>query len=143
MSKHYFDVYEFSNLKTIGEKIKKARKEKKITQKELGKLISKTSSSIQKYEYGLTSIPLEVLEKIAKVLQLPLNHFLPIEYQDTEKEELEEYFEMETARKRYEIQKFLEHNYNLKDDDKRLLSKMISDLIDILIDTYVNRKDFI
>lgn len=143
MGKHYFDNSESSNQKIIGEKIKKARKDKKITQGELGKLISKTSSSIQKYEYGLTSIPLEVLEKIAKVLQLPLNHFLPTEYQDIEKEELEECFVVEAARKRYEIQKFLECNYNLNDDDKRLLSKIISDLIDTLINTYINKEEYI
>ena len=69
---------EKNSQKIIGEKIKRTRKEKKITQTELANLINKTPSSIQKYEYGLTSIPFEVLEKIAKVLGKPLSFFLPI-----------------------------------------------------------------
>lgn len=58
--------------KKIGEKIKKARKEKKITQKQLAELIEKTESSIRKYEKGLIQIPGDVLEKIAKVLDISL-----------------------------------------------------------------------
>lgn len=52
----------------IGKNIKKLRKEKKLTQKQLGSLIGKTESSIQKYESGVTEIPRSVLEKIAAVL---------------------------------------------------------------------------
>ena len=40
----------------------------KLTQKQLGQLIGKTESSIQKYESGKTEIPRSVLEKIASVL---------------------------------------------------------------------------
>lgn len=58
--------------KKIGEKIKKSRSEKKITQKELAELIEKTESSIRKYEKGLIQIPGDVLEKIAKVLDISL-----------------------------------------------------------------------
>lgn len=58
--------------KKIGEKIKKSRSEKKITQKQLAELIEKTESSIRKYEKGLIQIPGDVLEKIAKVLDISL-----------------------------------------------------------------------
>ena len=54
----------------IGENIKKFRKIKGVTQKELGSLIGKTESSIQKYECGSTEIPLSVLELIADSLDL-------------------------------------------------------------------------
>lgn len=52
----------------IGSKIKKLRKEKKMTQSQLAEKIGKTESSIRKYEKGLIEIPLSVLEDIAKVL---------------------------------------------------------------------------
>ncbi len=54
--------------KIIGYYIQKRRKSMKMTQKQLGELIGKTESSIQKYESGKTEIPRSVLEKIASVL---------------------------------------------------------------------------
>lgn len=56
----------------IGANIKKFRKEQRYTQKELGQLIGKTESSIQKYESGATEVPRSVLESIASVLGLHL-----------------------------------------------------------------------
>ena len=56
----------------IGANIKKFRKEQRYTQKELGKLIGKTESSIQKYESGATEAPRSVLESIASALGLHL-----------------------------------------------------------------------
>lgn len=55
------------NSQEIGKKIKRHRKGK-ITQKELAEKIGKTESSIRKYEKGLVTIPLDVLEQIAVVL---------------------------------------------------------------------------
>lgn len=56
----------------IGLKIKENRKKFKLTQQELGDKIGKTKSSIQKYEKGLTQIPNDVLEKLAKVFQMTI-----------------------------------------------------------------------
>lgn len=58
--------------KYIGFKIKELRTQKKITQKQLGELIGKTESSIQKYECGSVEVPLSVLEKIANVLDISI-----------------------------------------------------------------------
>jgi len=49
--------------------IKKYRKGK-FTQQELADKIGKTESSIRKYEKGLVTIPLDVLNKIATVLEV-------------------------------------------------------------------------
>lgn len=57
---------------TIGSNIKHYRKLNKLTQKELGGLIGKTESSVQKYESGATEIPRSVLYKIASVLDVHL-----------------------------------------------------------------------
>lgn len=54
----------------IGFKIKSIRKSKSITQTQLGNLIGKTLRTIQKYESGEVIPPLEVLQKISKVLNV-------------------------------------------------------------------------
>ena len=55
---------------TLGERIKAARKEKGITQKELADLINKGFSTVQKYEIDVIEPPISVLEKIAKALEI-------------------------------------------------------------------------
>lgn len=65
----------------IGKKIKQYRKGK-MTQRELADLIGKTESSIRKYEKGLVTIPLDVLEKIASVLGVTAVQLIGNEYFD-------------------------------------------------------------
>ncbi|MBU5337499.1 helix-turn-helix domain-containing protein [Intestinibacter bartlettii] len=57
-----------------GELIKKYRKEKKITQKQLASLIGKAEITIRKYESGALVPPLETLYSIAKVLEIPVEN---------------------------------------------------------------------
>lgn len=64
--------------KIIGANIRKYRKQNKLTQTELGKLIGKTESSIRKYERGYVIIPLDVLDKIANVLNVPTYQIIDI-----------------------------------------------------------------
>lgn len=60
----------------LGKRIKKYRKEKGITQKELAKRIGKSYSLVQKYELDITQPPLEVIIKIADVLEVPIEELL-------------------------------------------------------------------
>lgn len=53
----------------IGKRIKQFRKGK-MTQKELAEKIGKAESSIRKYEKGLVTIPLDVLQDIANALNI-------------------------------------------------------------------------
>lgn len=54
---------------TIGERIRAAREEKKMTQEELGTICGTTKQSIFKYETGvITNIPRDKMEKIASAL---------------------------------------------------------------------------
>lgn len=57
-----------------GELIKKYRKEKKITQKQLASLIGKAEITIRKYESGALVPPLETLYSIAKALEIPVEN---------------------------------------------------------------------
>nr|DAP92771.1 MAG TPA: helix-turn-helix domain protein [Caudoviricetes sp.] len=61
----------------VGMNIKQVRKKKGLKQKELAELIGFSESSISKYEQGLIQIPNTVLERIAKVLEVPLFEILP------------------------------------------------------------------
>lgn len=61
---------------TLGERIQKYRKESGLTQRQLSELIGKTFSSVQKYELGLAEPPLNVLQKIADALGVPVSSLL-------------------------------------------------------------------
>lgn len=61
---------------TVGKRIKKWRKLKKITQSELGAKINKTLSSVQKYEKGNVTIPIDVLNNIAIALNIGIDNLL-------------------------------------------------------------------
>jgi transcriptional regulator with XRE-family HTH domain len=54
---------------SIGESIRKARNEKNFTQAELSAALGKTVHTIQRYESGKIVPPLEVIEKMAEVLE--------------------------------------------------------------------------
>ena len=62
--------------KRIGQKIKEAREQNKMTQSELGKLLGYTSVAITNYEKGKRKISIDDLEKIAQVTGKPLAFFL-------------------------------------------------------------------
>lgn len=61
----------------IGMNIKKYRKGK-FTQQELADQIGKTESSIRKYEKGLVTIPLDVLNRIANALEVKVADLMGI-----------------------------------------------------------------
>lgn len=65
------------NWHDVGMNIKQARKKKHLKQKDLANLIGFSESSISKYEQGLIQIPNTVIERIAKVLEVPLCELLP------------------------------------------------------------------
>ena len=54
----------------IGQKIKFHRKKKNITQKQLAEMIGKSKSSIEKYEAGQILPPINVIDDIAKALNI-------------------------------------------------------------------------
>lgn len=74
----------------IGINIKKYRKGK-MTQQELADKIGKTESSIRKYEKGLVTIPLDVLNRIATNLEVKVADLMGIsEYLDDVEQSIHE-----------------------------------------------------
>jgi len=65
-----------SKMLKIGQKIKAARKIKRITQDELAKVIGVSDKSISAYESDRANPPLSVVEKISKATNQSLNFFL-------------------------------------------------------------------
>ena len=63
---------------TVGEKIRKVRKEKGFTQKQLGELCQMNEVQIRQYELGKANPKIETVNKIASALGEPLNCFLDI-----------------------------------------------------------------
>lgn len=63
--------------KQIGEVIKKARKNKKLTQLQLGKMLSVTKKAISDYELAkIKVIPFEKRVKMSSVLNIPVSELL-------------------------------------------------------------------
>ena len=56
---------------SIGDNIKKYRKQNKLTQKELGNEIDKSPVTVRHYESGYIDPPTSVLKKIAEALNVP------------------------------------------------------------------------
>lgn len=74
---------------TIGEIIKKARKEKKLTQKELGDLLGRTQRTIQAYEKDEVIPPLNILDKISNILDISMSNLINGKTLDEKKENIE------------------------------------------------------
>lgn len=60
---------------TLGEKIKSARLDKGLTQKQLGELCGMADSAIRRYELGGANPKIETLRRIADALEVPLSEF--------------------------------------------------------------------
>ena len=54
--------------KQVAELIRETRKEKGLTQKELGEKLGISESTFNRYENGTANLSLETVEKIARVL---------------------------------------------------------------------------
>jgi transcriptional regulator with XRE-family HTH domain len=59
----------------IGKSIRRIRHELGVTQEELAEQVKVTCRQLQRYEYGKNKLPIEQLQAIAQVLQVPVAHF--------------------------------------------------------------------
>ena len=61
--------------KEIGEKIKKRRRELKLSQEELAEILDVTYQQIQRYENGTNKLNVENIQMVAEALSVPLSYF--------------------------------------------------------------------
>lgn len=57
---------------TIGENIRRIRKERGLTQKELGELCGMNEANVRKYELGKANPKIETIDRIASALNVPI-----------------------------------------------------------------------
>lgn len=68
------DAFEYElRLDVIGEAIKQARKERRLTQEELGQLVGVKKAQISKIENSLTDARFETIIKVFKALNAKIN----------------------------------------------------------------------
>lgn len=68
---------------TLGHRLKALRKERGLTQEELGNLLGVTKASIQKYENGvIQNIKPRTIEKLAEVFNIESSYLLGIKFDD-------------------------------------------------------------
>ncbi len=78
---------EFENelrLDIIGETIKKARKERKLTQEQLGKLVGVKKAQISKIENNLTDARFETILKVFRALNAKIHFNVELQNQNVE-----------------------------------------------------------
>lgn len=61
---------------TVSENIKSIRKQKGLTQKQLGDLCNIAESTIRRYELGLLNPKIETIQKIADALEVPISSLI-------------------------------------------------------------------
>lgn len=71
----------------VGMQVRAARRELKLTQDALGKMLNITFQQVQKYERGVNRISSGKLYQIADVLKRPLEYFYPEQIQEVDIDE--------------------------------------------------------
>jgi DNA-binding XRE family transcriptional regulator len=71
-------------LDIIGETIKKARKERKLTQEQLGKLVGVKKAQISKIENNLTDARFETILKVFRALNAKIHFNVELQNQNVE-----------------------------------------------------------
>ncbi|ADB39301.1 helix-turn-helix domain-containing protein [Spirosoma linguale] len=62
--------------KQVGQRIKEARNQKGITQREFGKMLGVSHTTVNGYETGKQNLTLDTLEKVAAALGMAPKSFL-------------------------------------------------------------------
>ena len=73
-------------VKEVGERIRKVRKQRKISMKELGSRIGVSESAISRYENGSMSMPFNQIKPIADALNISAKYLLDWKDTNIEKE---------------------------------------------------------
>lgn len=67
---------------TLGERIKRARKEAKLSQLQLGVALKVSDKTISGYESNRISPPISKLQKVSELLKKPITYFLGVDERD-------------------------------------------------------------
>ena len=104
----------------LGQKIKKARLERGLTQQELGKIVGVQKSAIAKYENGrVVNIKRSTLQKIASALEIRPSELM---FNDSPKETASLHVRILTD---HELMRAIKEYHNLSEDKQKLVRDII------------------
>ncbi len=83
-----------NNLKLFGKRIKELRKQKKLTQEQLGELVGINYKQIGNIETGTYFTTMQTLEKIAKALDVEINELFIFNHDKNKEQLLKEIFSL-------------------------------------------------
>lgn len=107
----------------IGQKIKKARLERGLTQQELGDIIGVQKSAIAKYESGrVVNIKRSTLQKIASALNIRPSELI---FNETPKDTADLHVRIITD---FELMESIKDYYLLSEENKRMIRDLIRSL---------------
>ena len=107
----------------IGQKIKKARLEKRLTQQELGAIIGVQKSAIAKYESGrVVNIKRSTLQKIAKALSIRPSELI---FTESPRDAADFHVRIITD---FELMEALKDYYLLSEENKKMIRDLIHSL---------------
>lgn len=64
---------------SLGTCLRRVRRSKDLTQKQLAQLIGISTAQVQKYEKGANRIPADVILRLSQLLSIPVRDFFPAE----------------------------------------------------------------
>lgn len=107
----------------IGQKIKKARLERGLTQQELGAIVGVQKSAIAKYESGrVVNIKRSTLQKIAKALNIRPSELI---FNESPRDAAELHVRIITD---FELMEALKDYYVLSEENKKIIRDLIRSL---------------
>lgn len=108
----------------IGQKIKKARIERGLTQQELGDLVGVQKSAIAKYENGrVVNIKRSTLQKIAKALNIRPSELI---FNESPKEAADLHVKIITD---FELMEVIKHYYSLSEENQKMVREIVGSLM--------------
>lgn len=108
----------------IGQKIKKARLERGLTQQELGGIVGVQKSAIAKYESGrVVNIKRSTLQKIAKALSIRPSELI---FTESPKESADLHVKILTD---FELMEAIKYYYSLSEEDQKMVRELVGSLM--------------
>lgn len=117
---------------TIGRKIKQLRKERRLTQSELGDLLGVKKAAVQKYESGqVQNLKQAVIKKLCEVFDKTPSYFLFDDFDSELEKELKsevEFIEIVTRKYGEEVYHILEAVVDLNEHSKKKVIEYVNDI---------------
>ena len=105
----FYDILFFEVIKmTVAENIKRIRKEKNLTQKQLGEKCGMSESTLRQYEIGYRNPKLETIVRIAAALEISVFELMDKEDFIAQKNELKGFLTPEKQKESEEIEEWIE-----------------------------------